>query len=132
MNGLMSIKPPRKNKQWAEEAFATLHSAIEIFREEYPSPTEEEKLNLISFAIPLAAVNRDVSNQQTLQKISTEVMNNIAQDIEMHNHEEVFPYSICFLLSYLDANVALGFLSEKRADEVMDILSTKFNINIAI
>jgi len=56
-------KIPRKNKQWAGEAFQALFNAIEIFKEEHSQPTEQQKLELLAYAPIFTALNRGMKDK---------------------------------------------------------------------
>lgn len=125
-------KTPRKIKQWALEAYDSLEKAIILFYEEYPNPSEEEKLELISFAVLFAAMNRGIDNKAVINKANTYILENLTRDFQAKEEDEPIYHSISFLLAYLDAHIAFGELSEGKADDIMAYLSENYQISIQI
>lgn len=123
-------KLPRKNKQWAEEAYESLQKALILFKEEYPSPTEDEKLELISFGALFAAMNRGIKGGEKLEKAQVAVLENMKADFALKEPDEPIDHSINFLLAYLDSQVSFGYISESKSDEIMEFLSQNYEILI--
>ena len=126
------IKTPRKIKQWALEAYDSLEKALILFHEEHPNPSDEEKLELIRFAMPFAAMNRGINDKAVITKASTYILENLAQDFQAKEEDEPIYHSISFLLAYLDAHIAFGELSESKAEYIMVYLSENFKISIRL
>jgi len=122
-------KLPRKNKQWAKEAYNALETAWGLLKEEYPFPNEEQKKELISFAPTVASMNRGIKDKEVIKIAYDKVLENFEIDLSNKETGEPICYSICFLLAYLDSLVSFGIIEEKKSDEIMEILSSDYNIN---
>jgi len=121
-------KEPRKVKQWAEEAFEALEAAWVMLRDEYPALSEEEKVQIVRFAPAIAALNRGIDNKNKIREAydfayirTAESLNNKREDIHI-------PYSILFLLGYLDSHISFGILGEQKVDGIMEYLSEHYDI----
>jgi len=123
-------KLPKKSKQWARECYESLEKAIVLFREEYPDPSEEDKLELISFAVPFAAMNRGVSDKKRVELANEYVLERLSVDFGNREKGEPTHHSICFLLAYIDAHIALGYLNEMKGDDIMEELAEYYEISI--
>ena len=122
-------KLPRKIKHWAADAYKSLEKAMILFSEEYPSPTEDEKLDIISFAVPFAAMNRGINEKEKIHNASEYVLENLSVDMQAKESDEPIYHPICFLIAYLDAHVSFGILSESKAESIMDHLSENYKIS---
>lgn len=123
-------KIPRKIKHWAEEAYQSLEKAMVLFSEEYPSPTENEKMILVPYATPFAAMNRGIKGGEKLEQANAAVLENLRADLAAKEPDEPVIYSILFLLAYLDTTVSFGYISEGKSDEIMDYLAKNYEISI--
>jgi len=122
-------KLPRKNKQWAKEAYGALETAWGLLKEEYSLPNEEQKKKLISFAPAIAGLNRGIKDKEIIKKAYDTVLENFEIDLSNKEIGEPTHYSICFLLAYLDTLVSFGIIEEKKSDKIMEILSSDYDIN---
>jgi len=121
-------KEPRKVKQWADEAFEALEAAWVMLRDEYPVPSEVEKVQIVRFAPAIAALNRGISNKKEIREAYDFIYARTAETLG-NKHEDVpIPFSILFLLGYLDSHISFGVLSEKKVDGVMEYLSQNYDI----
>lgn len=125
-------KTPRKTKQWAQEAYESLQKAILLFREEYPSPTEDEKLELVNYAVPFAAMNRGYKKATQVEQAYQFVYENLVEDLKRKESGEEVDYSILFLLAYLDAHLSFGIFSESKSDDIMGYLSEHYEISVKV
>ncbi len=121
-------KEPRKVKQWAEEAFEALEAAWVMLRDEYPVPSEDEKVQIVRFAPAIAALNRGISNKEEIREAYVFIYARTAETLCNKQENVPIPYSILFLLGYLDSHTSFGVLSEKKVDGVMEYLSQNYNI----
>ena len=74
-------KPPRKTKHWAEESYKALGAAWALLIEEYPNPSEIEKLGIINYGPALAALNRGIDNKKSVSAAYSFTMNRAAEDM---------------------------------------------------
>lgn len=123
-------KLPRKIKQWAAEAYEALENAWLLWSEDYPLLTESDRLMLMSYAVPIAATNRGVDKKEALQSASEIVLDNFRSDIDVIEVDEPIDYSMCFLIAYLDAQQAWGFINEVKSEHVMSYLVDHFGAQI--
>ena len=123
-------KLPRKVKHWAAESFESLEKALILFREEFPSPSEEEKLSLLSYAVPFAGLNRGITDKARIGKANDYVLASLASDMKHQEPDEGMSHSICFLIAYTDAHISFGIFKESKAEDVMEYLSANYEINI--
>jgi len=121
-------KEPRKIKQWAGEAFEALEAAWVMLQDEYPALSEDDKVQIVRFAPAIAALNRGISNKEEIRKAYDFIYVRTAETLS-NKHEDVpIPYSILFLLGYLESHTSFGVLSNNKVDEVMEYLSQNYNI----
>ena len=125
-------KLPRKTKHWASEAFEALEQALQLFSNEFPRPTDDEKMSLVSFAVPLAAMHRGIDDNRKIEQANEQVLAKLATDMQAARVDEDIAHSICFLIAYMDAHVSFGHISEKKVDDIMLYLSDHYEINIPL
>jgi len=120
-------KLPHRTKQWAEEAYKSLDVAWGLLGEDYPSPDENEKLEIVRFAPAIAGMNRGVSSKKDVKEAYTFIYERTAEDLRNKQEGEPIHYSIQFLLAYLDSHISFGILSERKVDEIMEYLSEHYD-----
>ena len=123
------LKTPRKSKRWAQEAYDALDVAWRMLKEKYPELKEVEKIDLIAYAPAIAGINRGITDKEKIQKAYNLALNNFKIDLSNKEENEPIHHSVCFLLAYLDANVAFGFINEEKSDNIMEILTDNYDIN---
>lgn len=124
-------KLPESNILWAKEAYDSLCLAHVYFREKYAEPTDNEKLELFSFAIPLAAKNRGIEEDDNIiEKAIDYVYDKLSHDINPIMPGEGIHHSVRFLSAYLDAHVFFGMLPEEKANQIMLVLDANYAIDI--
>jgi hypothetical protein len=121
-------KLPRKIKQWADEAFEALEAAWVMLRDEYPQADVEEKLQIMRFAPAIAAMNRGIGDKKSIREAYDLIYARTAAELSNKEDGVPIPYSILFLLGYLDSHLSFGVLSEKKVDAVMEYLSQNYDI----
>lgn len=121
-------KQPRKIKQWADEAYSALAIAWGLFSEEYPDASDDDKVQLVSFAPALAGIARGIKDNKQKKEAYEFVFDRTAEDLLNKESGEPVHYSIQFLLGYLDAHISFGILSEQKVDEIMAYLSENYDI----
>ncbi len=122
-------KLPRKSKQWAKEAYEALDVAWGLLQEKHLHPNDEQKLLLIEFAPSIAAVKRGISDKEQVAKATGFAFDNFKIDFNNRDKEEPVKFSISFLLAYLDSHVSFGFITEKKAQEVMHYLMDNYDVS---
>lgn len=121
------MKLPRKIKHWADETLNAYMRALVLFEKEYPNPTEAEYMSIISFAVPMAAVNRGISDRARRDTAQEFVLSRLAESIRTLKEDEKPDFSILFPLAYLDAHVSMGILNERKSDEIIAHLMEKYS-----
>ncbi len=121
-------KEPRKIKQWADEAFEALEAAWVMLRDEYPALSEDDKVQIVRFAPAIAALNRGISNKEEIRDAYDYIYTRTAEMLCNKQEDVPIPYSILFLLGYLESHISFGTLSEKKVDEIMEYLSQHYDI----
>ena len=121
-------KSPRKIKQWASEAFESLNKAKALSNDERANPEYDEVLNLFSYCVPIAAMNRGIENSGQIGEANLFVLERLRVDLEAKQPGEPIDRSIFFLLGYLDSHISFGILSERKMDEIMQYLSDNYDI----
>ena len=111
---------------WAAEAFDALEIAWGLIGEKYPNPSEDEKLELMSFAPAIASMNRGIKNKDLIKKAYKFVLQRAEEDFKVKDPGEPIYYSVLFLLGYLDSHIAFGIITEKRSEDIMDYLSHNY------
>ena len=126
-------KLPESNIQWAKEAYESLCLAHIYFREEYANPTEKDKLELFSFASPMAAKNRGIDEgDEVVKNTSDYVYDKLSHDLNPMMPWESIHHSVRFLNAYLDAHVVFGMLPEEKVDKIMQVLDANYAIDIPV
>jgi hypothetical protein len=125
-------KLPESNIQWAKEAYDSLCLAHIFFREEYADPTEKDKLELFSFATPMAAKNRGIEDDEVVKNTSDYVYDKLSHDLNPIMYWESIHHSVRFLNVYLDAHVVFGMLPEEKVSEIMLVLDANYAIDIPV
>lgn len=125
-------KQPESNIQWAKEAYDSLCLAHIYFREEYANPTEKDKLELFSFATPMAAKNRGIEDDEVTNNTSDYVCDKLSHDLNPMMPGELIHHSVRFLRAYLDAHVVFGLLQEEKVNEIMLVLDANYAIDIPV
>lgn len=120
---------PENIKQWADEAYVSFEKALMLFKDEFPVPTEEQKMELVKFATPFAAMNRDIRDDAVVKEAYNYVLKQLDEELEVTDQDEIVQYSTLFLLAYLDSHVAFRLLGEKEAEDVMEFLCKNYKIN---
>ena len=123
---------PETNVEWAKEAYDSLCLAHIYFREEHSEPSEKEKLELFSFAAPLASSNRSVEDDELIDNATSYVYDKLSHDINPIVPGEAIHHSIRFLNAYLDMHVVFGMLPEVKVTEIMEVLDANYAIDIPV
>ena len=121
-------KTPKNTEQWAEESYISLEVAWKLLKDYYPSLKENEKIELIGYAPDLAAMHRDINDKEEIDEVLKAVCKTLAEDLKRKEEDEPTYYSINFLLSYLEANMLFGYISERESEEIMDYLCENYDI----
>ncbi len=125
-------KLPRKNKQWAKEAYESLQKALVLFSEEYSNPSEEEKFELFRYCVAFAAMNRDISDKGQIEEANAEIYSNLMYELDMLEPLETLNHTVLFLLFYLEAQVSFGFISEIKINDIMEIMMENYDLETAL
>jgi hypothetical protein len=105
-----------------------LEKAASLFKKNNPEYNEAQKMALISFAVPIAALNRGVDDKDKLNTANDYVLENLERDLREKEKEEPVYHSICFLIAYVDAHVSFGLLGQQKAEEIMDNLCQNYEM----
>ena len=118
-------KAPNRNKAWAEEAIEVMKLAWSL---KFSSDINVDNriVSLLNFAIDTACRYRGISDKHEGLRVRAKVLLLEAEDRERRTEAPVVP--IIFLLGYIDANRELGFISERRGEEVIDYLMNNFDL----
>ncbi len=127
----MSEKP-EKIEEWADEAYVSLEKALMLFKEEFPAPTEDQKMELVKFATPFAAMNRDIRDDGVVKEAYNYVLKQLDEELEVADPDKGVQYSTLFLLAYLDSHVSFHLLGEKQAEDVMEYLCENRKVDVDI
>ena len=122
-------KTPENIEQWAEESYIALEVAWKLLRDHFPSLKENEKIELIGYAPELAAMHRDINDEEEIDEALKAVCLSLAKDIRLKDDDEPMHYSINFLLSYLESNMLYGFISERESEQIMEALCDNYDIS---
>jgi len=121
-------KLPENIDQWAKEAYVALQVAWKLLNDHYPSLEENEKIELMGYAPELAAMHRDLDDQDEIDEALTAVCKTLAEDLKNKEDDQPVQYSILFLLSYLESNMLFGYISERESEQIMQCLSDNYDI----
>lgn len=122
------MKSPRKNKQWAAEAYESLEQAWKLAAAEKEGTlTEEDKEHLYKYAPLFCARNRGIRDKSRLKRIAHFTYSRRLSDIQ-HYPERIEHYAYNFLAAYLDAHIATEHLTEARAGEIMRHLLRHYSL----
>lgn len=119
---------PENTEQWAEESYIALEVAWKLFKDHYPSLKDNEKLELIGYAPDLAAMHRDINDEEEIDEALKAVCQTLAEDLKLKEEDKPICYSMNFLLSYLESNMLFGFISERQSEQIMEYLCENYDI----
>ncbi len=121
------MRRPRKNKQWAAEAYDALTMAWRLAAAEHGEMTSDAKQHLYKYAPLFCVRNRGIKDKDQLRKIAHYSFGRCLAAIQQ-DPSRADRYAVNFLLAYLDAHVALELLTEQRAGEVMRQLMESYEL----
>lgn len=122
------MKIPRKNKQWAAEAYEVLGLAWGLASAEKEGEvTEEDKQHLYKYAPLICFRNRGIRDKSKLKRVAHFTFNRRLQDIQAHP-ERIDHHALNFLAAYLDAHIATEYLTEQKAEEIMRYLRENYSL----
>ncbi len=127
----MSEKP-EKIEQWADEAYISFEKALTLFKGEYPEPTEDQKMELVKFATPFAAMNRGIQDNSVVKEAYNYVLKQLDEELSVMESDKEVQYSTLFLLAYLDSHVSFRMLGEQEAEDVMEFLCKNYEVGVDI
>ncbi|WP_153039259.1 hypothetical protein [Microbulbifer sp. Q7] len=114
------MKVPRKNKHWLEEMTVAMeNNSYGSVVEEYSTDTSEV-LKLAICATKDAAKNRGISKASIIENVISEIEEIVRDEMSRDLEPEGVSLEIQYFLSYLDANVLFGVISERKAEEIMN------------
>lgn len=103
--------------------------AIDILEEKSPCPSEEDFINLYKMAPPIAAIARGIEDQDIKERMIKYSYSNV-----LCAHKEIpdyrFKYKRCFVHAYLDALIFTKYISQSKAEKVIDLLESKAVIEL--
>lgn len=123
---------PKKIEQWAEEAYLSFEKALMLFKDEFPVPTDGQKMELVKFATPFAAMNRGIQDDGIVKESYNYVLKKLDEEFKVLGPDDKVQHSILFLLAYLNSHVSFSLVSEQKAEDVMAHLSNNYEICVDI
>ena len=94
------------------------NSSYGSLAEKYSTDTAEV-LKLAICATKDAAKNRGITKAPVVDKVISEIEEVVRDEMSRDLEPEGVSLEIQYFLSYLDANVLLGVISERKAEEIM-------------
>ncbi len=121
-------KIPRKTKQWAKEAYCSLQIAIAQFNDEYPSPTEDDKLTLLRDSVSSAVANREIWDKTVISFANEFVLDTFCEELQHGEGDEAIDYATFFIRGYIAAHISFGHIDNKKSDEVLHYINDNCDI----
>ena len=119
---------PQSIDQWAEEAYRSMVSAWDLLTQGNPFPTENQKEKLIEIAVTLACENRDISDVTFIAHAQEYAKDEFMVDFNSRDITSKINFSLCFLLAYFDAHLALTMIKQEEADDAIAKLRSSFDL----
>ncbi len=113
--------PPTTTAEWGKEMREVLAAAHATVGQEMADGDKSEMQDLYTFAPGLAAHQRGIADEETIRLMNDFVDERMQHSFEL-DPETTEYYELNFALSYLDAHVAVGLISEHREHEIMEYL----------
>lgn len=122
---------PQNTIEWAEESYQAMVSAWYVLTQKYSFPTEEQKEELIELAVSMACENRDISDTTFLAHAHDYAKDGFMQDYENRDVVAKINFSLCYLLAYFDAHLALSMITQEQADDAVAHLRSHYDLSYA-
>ncbi len=123
---------PETDLEWAKEAYGSLCISHILYGEEFSNSIDKDKTQLFTYAVPLAAENRGVEDDDAIQHAVDYVYDKLSHDINPIVPGEAVHYSIHFLNAYLDTHVVFNIITEEDVTRIMNVLDANYAIDIPI
>lgn len=123
----MRMKIPSTVKGWAREVKYALDEALTTQESSIGTSKEVSLVNLYRMAPAIAAIYRSIDDEQTkeqLIRISWPTVRYVHENIPEYKEK----YRRCFAHAYLDSMVYLQHISRKEAENVIDFLEHRGQI----
>lgn len=122
---------PQNSQEWAEEAHQAMTSTWDELTRFTPFPSESQKEKLIPMAVTIACENRDITDSTFVAHAHDYAKEEFMVDYNSRDIGAVIDFSLCFLLAYFDAHLALSMLPQEIADDAMAILRSQYDLSYA-
>ncbi len=114
------MKVPRKNKHWLEEITVAMENNSYGGVVEKQSTETSEVLKIAICATKDAAKNRGTSKASVIENVISEIEEIVRDEMSRDMEPEGVSLEVQYFLSYLDASVLFGVISERKAEEIMN------------
>ena len=114
------MKVPRKNKHWLEEITVAMENNSYGGVVEKQSTETSEVLRIAICATKDEAKNRGISKASVIENVISEIEEIVRDDMNRDMEPEGVSLEVQYFLSYLDASVLFGVISERKAEEIMN------------
>ena len=122
---------PQNKQQWAEEAYQAMLAAWDVLTQGNPFPTEKQKEKLIEIAVSMACDNRDISDPTFVAHAQDFANDEFMGDYETQDIVEKINFSLCFILAYFDAHLALTMITKEVAGDAITLLRSNYDLTYA-
>ena len=120
---------PQNIDQWSQEAYQSMISAWDLLTKGNPFPTENQKEKLIEKAVSMACENRDISDATFITHAQDYANAEFLADYNSRELTTKVNFSLCFLLAYFDAHLALSMITKEDAKGAMVKLKNNFDLS---
>ena len=123
-------KLPKRKKHWAKECYTALMTACDMFYQEIPELTDENKIEILKYAPRIAAINRGIKNESEMNKACGYIYERLSQHVESALAQQTgLHYPVIFIISYLNAMISFGFINERLSKEILEITMKSYDLD---
>jgi hypothetical protein len=120
----MRGKAPKTIKEWIREVEWALEEAIDILNEDSSTLSEDDLNNLYKMAPSISAIARGIEDRPIKDEMLSHSLANV-----MYVHKKIPDYKSkyrrCFVHAYLDSMIYTKYISQSKAEKVIDLLEGK-------
>ncbi len=122
---------PQNTDQWAQEAYQAMVAAWDLLTQGNPFLTENQKEKLIEIAVSRACENRDINDATFVAHAQDYAKDEFLVDFNSRELTVKVNFSLCFLLAYFDAHLALSMIPKEDADDSIEKLRSNYDLSYA-
>jgi hypothetical protein len=118
------MKTPEALSEWLLDVQGAYDTATRLIGSD--ACTLQHLTELYKLAAPIAAANRGVDAQETIDTMTRHIVERV--DSEIKHGESLSAFQFHFVYSYIHAHTPTGLIDEFKADEVMGYVNDHWNL----